>query len=196
MAFEGGVLAVERQAEYLSGTGWSVVACGKWTATQTARHLYAVTKWYHGWLDRALQGDTSPPFDGAEMDLRNDEDVEALDELSGPIAIGRFAESARSYFSRVDKHWDVPFAYPFGLVTAGLHAGVAAAEWHLHAWDLSTATGHRHRPDDPKDLFLAVGACIAARESNVKRLGLNAAIPIAARRSPWETMLRKSGRLP
>ena len=57
-------------------------------------------------------------------------------------------------------------------MTVGLHAGVAAAEWHLHAWDLATAAGKSHRPSDPHTLFLATAACMLAAQGGLRaRLG-------------------------
>jgi hypothetical protein len=81
-------------------------------------------------------------------------------------------------------------------VTAGLHAAVAATEWHLHAWDLARSIGSGHRPSDPETLYRATGACLARAEGGLKGRIANALTPLGARLSPWEAMLRRSGRAP
>ena len=52
--FREGVESVERIASGLSSRAWELPACGRWTGTQAARHLVAVARWYHAWLDRAV----------------------------------------------------------------------------------------------------------------------------------------------
>ena len=49
-------------------------------------------------------------------------------------------------------------------MTAGLHAGVAACEWHLHAWDVARAIGLVYRVSDPATLYAAVSDCTATAE--------------------------------
>ena len=192
--FTSGIDAVAAQSDLLQGASWDAIACGEWSANDTARHLLCVSRWYQSWLDRALAGDASRPFDAATMDEENGAALKALGPMSGPEAAKQFSRTALDYFDRVEKSWDVPFAYPYGLVTAGLHAGIAASEWHLHAWDLSTVSGREHVPPDPEGLFLAAGACLAAREGGVRGALMSVVVPLAARRSPWNSMLRRSGR--
>lgn len=194
--FASGVDAVRQHSEALAGRDWQAPACGDWTSAETARHVLAVSRWYHDWLDRALDGDLTRPFDGADIDRYNATELEELSQLTGPEAVAQFDISANNYLERLAAHWNVPYAYPYGEVTAGLHAGVAATEWHLHAWDLSTVTGRVHDPDDAKDLFLAAGACVAAAAGGIKRTVLSAAVPLAANRRPWRSLLKRSGRTP
>ena len=66
--------------------------------------------------------------------------------LEGPAAVAQFVQRARTYRARVSPRWDLAYGYPRGTVTAGLHAGVAACEWHLHTWDLACSRGRDHRP--------------------------------------------------
>jgi hypothetical protein len=81
-------------------------------------------------------------------------------------------------------------------VTVGLHAGVAAAEWHLHTWDLAGAAGKSHRPSDPHTLFLATATCMLAAQGGLRaRLG-SKLVPGLAKRDPWGQLLRRSGRRP
>ena len=194
--FDSGIDAVLEQAALLDATGWEAAACGEWTAAETARHVLAVSRWYHSWLDRALAGDVTRPFDSADMDRHNAEELSELSRLSGIEAATEFAITARDYLTRVIENWDLPYAYPYGNVTAGLHAGVAATEWHLHAWDLSTVTGHIHDPKNAKGLFLAAGACVAAAEGGRKGALLARATPLFANRRPWPTLVTRSGRTP
>lgn len=144
-----GVAAVEGLSSSIAERGaWAEPACGEWDAAVVVRHLVAVIGWYHGWLDRAEAGDASPPFALAELPERNE--AALADTDLGPVeAAARFVAEAERYRDRTAGAWDLPYGYPGGTVRAGLHAGVAAAEWHLHAWDLAAAVGADHEPADP-----------------------------------------------
>lgn len=192
--YEGGVEAIQRVAATLDGAGWERTVCGQWTGTETARHLLAVAGWYHSWLDRAIAGDASTPFPVTDMDQQNEVALAQIGAMSGPDAIGAFTASATTYLERAADHWELPFGYPSGTVTVGLHCGVAATEWHLHAWDLSRATGQRHQPDDPERLFMAAGLCVAAAQGGVRGTVLRRLVPLGSRRKPWESLLQRSGR--
>lgn len=191
-----GVQAVERVARQLGSADWEQPACGHWSGTETARHLLAVARWYHAWLDRALAGDKAQPFPARDMDEQNRQALVDLSDLEAVNAIAGFAESAEAYVDRALNHWDLPFGYPYGLVTVGLHCAVAATEWHLHAWDLSTVAGPLHSPQNPQRLFTAAGLCVAHAEGGIRGAVLRKLVPIGARRSPWETLLTRSGRKP
>ena len=80
-------------------------------------------------------------------------------------------------------------------------AGVACAEWHLHAWDLARALGLDYSPANPE--LLAAGW-----QAGMPQLPLAAPLEVAAagaaraRRagsvvlaSAWPALLRASGRL-
>jgi len=188
-----GVEAIERITAAADGTDWSKPACGEWTAAETARHLVGVIDWYSHWLDRAIAGDSSRPFAEAEIDTRNSAAIGELSDLDGPEAIERFAASASSYGDRAQQHWDLPYGYPFGVVTVGLHLGIAATEWHLHAWDLSSGDT-KHEPTDAAALFTAAGAAVANGTGGLHGRLLGLVIPLAARRTPWATLVKKSGR--
>jgi uncharacterized protein (TIGR03083 family) len=191
---EGVDAVVARTAELTSGQ-WSAPACGSWSAADTMRHLVSVAGWYHDWLDRAIDRDESRPFPGEQIDAYTAAALEERQHLTPAEAVAEFRRSATDYLDRAGEHLDLPYAFPFGTVTVGLHLGVAAAEWHLHAWDLSTTTDRRHRPDDPGELVLAVAECVAATSGRFKGGLVRRVTPFAVRRSPWETLLRRSGRL-
>lgn len=190
-AYRSGVDAIARVTSSFDDRDWSRPACGAWDATDTTRHLVGVIRWYHQWLDRAEKGIAEPPFDPSEFPERNAAGIDALASLGGPEAASTFVAEATAYLDRVVSCWDLPFGYPPGVVTAGLHVGVAATEWHLHCWDLTNGT---HEPDQARTLFLAAGAAIAAPRAPLVRRALGVVLPLASRRSPWKAMLRRSGR--
>ena len=134
----------------------------EWTATRLTRHVAAVAGWYHDWLDRAERGDAAPPFSAEDLAPQNERELAVLAGTDGPTALEQFVTRARTYRDRLPAKWDLPYGYPRGTVTAGLHAAVATTEWHLHAWDLAqTGGGVTHRPSDPDALYRAAGACLA-----------------------------------
>jgi len=142
-----------------------------------------------------LAGNCDPVFPIAALDAETVAALAALPAGSGPARIDEFRASALAYAVRLGEHWDAPFAYPRGVVTAGLHAGVAAVEWHVHAWDLAQAAGGDHQPADPAGLFLAAARCQLAVAGGLReRAGVQAA-RVAARREPWRQLLGRMGRV-
>lgn len=194
--YDEGVEAFAATADGLTPAEWDRAACGEWTAADLARHVLAVAGWYHDWLDRAERGDPTPAFGARDLAPRNAEALGSLRGLDGPAAVAQFVDKARAYRDRLPAVWDLPFGYPRGTVTAGLHAGVAACEWHLHTWDLAGPRGRTYGPRDPATLYAAVGACSAAAEGGVRGRVAAALVPVGARLRPWEAILRRSGRAP
>ena len=194
-----GVVGVERAAASLTADQWAAPACGEWTATDVARHLVVVVGWYHHWLDRALAGDASVPFARSTLDAHAQAGLDAAPASSGPDAVGRYSREAYRYVERASAVADLPYGYPLGTITVGLHLGVAACEWHLHAWDLSGAglpARVRHRPLDERVLFLAAGDAIVATERPARRAVSRVGVRVAAGRRAWNRILRESGRRP
>jgi hypothetical protein len=173
------------------GNEWDNIVCGEWSARDLAGHLVCVIGWYHEWLDAAERGESAPPFAEADLAERNAKALLELEDGSGADRIERFVAEALRYAARLPADWDLAYGYPYGTVTAGLHAGAAAGEWHLHAWDLS---GGRYAPQDPGALFVAVGSAITAATGGVTGTVGRFMVPLAARRKPWEQLLRRSGR--
>jgi hypothetical protein len=194
--YDEGVDAFAGLAGALTAEGWESRACGEWTAASLTRHLAAVAGWYHEWLDRAERGDAASPFRSEDLAAQNKVTLASLVETSGAAALQLFVTRARSYRERLPAAWDLPYGYPRGTVTAGLHAAVAATEWHLHAWDLARSGGSGHRPSDPEALYRGVGACLAKAQGGLKGRIAVVLVPLGARLSPWEALLRRSGRAP
>ncbi len=192
--YRSGAAAIVAISASFDTQDWLSPACGEWDAADTVRHLVGVVDWYHDWLDRALDGDAVPPFPESELDERNAAAIDALQTLDGPAAVARFRKRATDYLERASGAWDLPYGFPSGTVTVGLHVGIAATEWHLHAWDLTTGRAERHRPAAPTELFRAAGAAMAEATGGLQGWLLGLAVPLAAKRSPWETILKQSGR--
>jgi hypothetical protein len=185
--FAAGVDAVRTTTATFSDADWSRPACGTWSATDVAGHLVTVIGWYHDWLDRAEAGDASPAFGADELDDRTASALAALPAGSGPERVLAFASRADLYRGRLRSTWDLPFGYPRGTVTAGLHAALAGWEWHVHAWDLATSAGTSHRPDDPDTLYQRGMECIA------RATGIDVPPPTG---DAWTALLRRTGRDP
>jgi hypothetical protein len=194
--YDEGVDAFARFAGGMTGDDWDRRACGEWSAVVVTRHVATVAGWYHEWLDRAEDGDATPPFLARELAARNELALAAHGETSGPAALELFVTRAKAYRERLPAAWDRPYGYPRGTVTAGLHAAVAACEWHLHAWDLARSARSGHRPLDPDALYRGTGACLAEAQGGLRGRIATLLVPVGARLSPWEALLRRSGRAP
>lgn len=135
-------------------------------------------------------------FRAEELAAQNELALVPLAETTGPAALELFVTRARSYRERLPAAWDLPYGYPRGTVTAGLHAAISATEWHLHAWDLARSGGSAHGPSDPDALYRGAGACLATAQGGLKGRIAAVLVPLGARLSPWEALLRRSGRAP
>ena len=192
--YREGVAAVGAAVEGWADADWDRPACGVWSGVDVAGHLVTVIGWYHGWLDRGLAGQSEPAFPIAELDARTAAALATLSEGPGPDRIDAFVAAADAYAVRLAEHWDTPYGYPRGSVTAGLHAGVAAVEWHVHTWDLRRSVGADHVPSDPAGLFLGAARCQLAIVGGLRaRVGLRAA-SAASKRDAWPQLLRRMGR--
>jgi uncharacterized protein (TIGR03083 family) len=194
--YREGVDAVARVVDGWDDAQWSAPACGAWSGTDLAGHVLTVIGWYHSWLDRAEAGDATAAFPIGRLDDETARSLAALPDGTGPERIAEFVREATRYADRLDTHWDLPFGYPRGTVTAGRHAGLAASEWHLHAWDFARAAGGDHRPQDATTLYEAGAECLLAAEHGLAADLKSRLAPFAAKRNPWEQILRRSGRTP
>lgn len=191
---DAAVDALAGVAERFDDETWELPACGDWTAADTVRHCLGVIGWYHHWLDRALDGDTTKPFDSADIDEHTAASVNEHADVDGPTAVQRLVASAHAYTERVGTHPDVAYAYPYGVVTSALHLRVAAVEWHVHAWDLSSAVGPAHEPDDPRLLMIGAGEVAAANAGGVAGFVIRRAVPRNAIIGAWPKLLTRTGR--
>lgn len=194
--FDEGVAAVVEQANLREGRAWHKTIVGEWSAHELARHLLVVVGWYHEWLDAALAGDASSPFPAKQLDGRNELAILDIRDIDGPDAIGQFTDRAHDYADRLrtaatSDDWSTPFGFANGVSTVGGHAGIAAAEWHLHAWDMS---GGVWSPTNPSELYLAVGHGMTATQPKWKRAITRRVVQRISQREPWLDLLDRSGR--
>ena len=193
--FDEGAAAIADLAAKREGRAWHKTVVGEWSGHELARHLVAVVGWYHEWLDAALAGDASQPFPAKQLDGRNELAVLDLTDLEGPAAIEQFVNQANHYGERLrsaaSQDWATPYGFAHGVSTVGGHAGIAAAEWHLHAWDLS---GGSWSPSDPSELYLAVGDGMTATQPRWKQAITRRVVQRIAGGEPWLDLLKRSGR--
>lgn len=194
--FDEGVAAIADQAGQREGRAWHKTVVGEWSAHELARHLVAVTDWYHEWLDSALAGDGTQPFPAKQLDGRNELAILDLRDLEGPEAIEHFVRRAGEYTDRLRSaaasgEWSTPYGFANGTTTVGGHAGIAAAEWHLHAWDFSGGTWS---PSNPQELYLAVGHGMTATQSRWKQAVTRRVVKRIAAGEPWLDLIKRSGR--
>lgn len=182
----GAFVAFARRAG--AAEAWDRPACGVWSVADVVRHELDVSGWYHAWLDRALAGDPTATFTVDQLDAEADAGVRRLAGTAPADAAEQFVREAARYLDRITSCWHLPYGYPRGTVTVGLHAGVAATEWHLHAWDVAGALGLDHRPSDPGALWVVTSACLTTATGGDP--------PPPSDEDPWLRILQRSGRTP
>jgi hypothetical protein len=158
-AYRDGITVIsELAAQFTDATWLSPTPCAEWRAVDLAGHLRCVADDYHEYLDDAPASRlarlmaTGVPADSLARKLarQNAAELAALPDGPGEEHIAAFVESARAYGRRVYPVWDqLHHSYRGRAVTVGMMAGLACAEWHLHAWDLARALGKDYRPADP-----------------------------------------------
>ena len=164
-AYRDGVTVIcELAGQFTDATWVAATPCAEWRAVDLAGHLRCVADDYHEYLDDAPASRLARlmaagvPADSLARKLarQNSAELAALPDAPGPEHIAAFAESARSYVRRLPLSWDLPHhRYRGTEVTVGEMAGVACAEWHLHAWDLARSLGKDYRPADPELVLTA-----------------------------------------
>lgn len=181
--YDDGIAGVRRTAAAI--TDWSLpTPCSGWNASELAGHLLAIVRYYHRLLDAAVLA--HPLVDlprGRQLEEMNASDLAALPPERGPRRISKFvADAQRSRLLLAEVDWDMQIGSweALGPLTVEQHTGLAALEWHVHAWDLAKAMGHEHRPLAPE---------ILAQAARV----LPAPMPAG---DPWTATLRWTGREP
>jgi hypothetical protein len=197
-AYRDGVTVICELAGQFTDTAWlSPTPCSEWRAVDLAGHLRCVADDYHEYLDDAPASRlarlmaTGAPADSLARKLarQNAAEIATLPDAPGAEHITAFAESARSYGRRLPQLWDLlHHRYRGTDVTVGAMAGVACAEWHLHAWDLARSQGKDYHPAQP-ELVLTAWRAGMPQLWPVLDAGWEGA-------DPWHFLLCASGRDP
>lgn len=199
--YDAGVAAICRLAAQFDDTTWGgQTPLPEWRAFELAGHLRCVADDLHEYLDdapvsryaRLMATGAHPDTLCRKLARQNAAELAALADASPADHIAAFAVSARSYAARLSAVWDLPHhQYRDTVVTVGGMAGAAAAEWHLHAFDLARTLGLDYRPPDP-------AAILAGWQAGMPHLPIGAGTAGAkAMRhlDPWHAVLAASGRL-
>jgi len=181
LAHDAGVRAVVAAVAALTETGANrATPCPEWTVRELAQHLLCTARRFHRLLDASLAGRPEPVLLGSDLaDLNRAQVIGApwapLDEI-----IVAFAASAHEFEQRAREHWDHgPFQR--GGVSVGEALGIAAFEWHVHAWDLRRAAGQDYYPEHAEVLR-------QAWDSSVPHLRIDLT------GDPWAAVLSSAGR--
>jgi hypothetical protein len=200
-AYDAGVAAVCQIAAQFDDVSWGAqTPIPEWRAFEVAGHLRCIADDFHEYLDEApvsryarlMATGAHPDTLGRKLARQNAAELAALADAPPADHIAAFAISARSYAARLGAVWELPHhQYRDTVVTVGGMAGAAAAEWHLHAWDLARALGRDYRPLDS-------AAVLAGWQAGMPHLPVPGWSPgaRAVRHSdPWHAVLAASGRL-
>lgn len=200
-AYDAGVVAVCQIAAQFDDVTWGAqTPIPEWRAFEVAGHLRCIADDFHEYLDEApvsryarlMATGAHPDTLGRKLARQNAAELAALADAPPAEHIAAFAISARSYAARLGAVWDLPHhQYRDTVVTVGGMAGAAAAEWHLHAWDLARALGRDYRPPD-------AAAVLAAWQAGMPQLPIPGWSPGARavrHGDPWHAVLAASGRL-
>jgi uncharacterized protein (TIGR03083 family) len=203
-AYRDGVTVICELAAQFADAQWAApTPCGEWRASDLAGHLRCVADDYHEYLDDAPASRlarlmaTGFPAETLSRKLARQDAAELaqLPDVSPREHIAAFAEAARSYGRRLPPIWDLPHhRYGEIMVSVGAMAGVACAEWNLHAWDLARSLGKDYRPADPDIVFAGWWEGMP----HMRPSGGAARIPqpVLVADDAWEALLRASGRDP
>lgn len=166
--------------------------CSRWTVRDLVRHLEAIAGAYVLWASAAIGGRVGDLRMGAELAAYNQQMLQRLPEHGTGRHMTTFSQLASDHMRIVEAFPDSPM---LRVPTTGAqwtvadHAGVAALEWHLHAWDLSRAAGTVHVPD-------AAPLAIAWTATLGPALDRPLEVDGAGNGAVWDAVLRASGRSP
>jgi uncharacterized protein (TIGR03083 family) len=203
-AYRAGVTVICELAAQFSGAQWAApTPCGEWRASDLAGHLRCVADDYHEYLDdapasrlaRLMAAGFPAETLSRKLARQNAAELAELPDVSPREHIAAFAESARSYGRRLPPIWNLPHhRYGEIVVSVGAMAGVACAEWNLHAWDLARSLGKDYRPADPDIVFAGWWEGMPHMRPGGEAARLPH--PALAASDAWEALLRASGRDP
>lgn len=187
-AIEAGIDAVETVAT--GSDPGRPTACPAWTVHDLVRHLEAIAGAYVLWVGAAIGGRVGTMRTPDALRAYNDRMLRRLPELSTDEHLRRFRALADDHLRLVGTGWEQPMMRTPGdaVLRVGDHGGVAALEWHLHAWDLGGASGGGHRPSDRvAELLCATWDDALADVTDTLR---------DTSEAPWPSLLAATGRIP
>ena len=162
-AYDAGVATICQFAAHFDWATWGApTPCPEWRAFELAGHLRCVADDFHEYLDdapvsryaRLMATGGQADWLARKLARQNAAELAALPDAPPADNVAAFAASARSYAARLGAVWDLPHhQYRDTVVTVGGMAGVACAEWHLHAYDLARVLGVSYRPADPEAIL-------------------------------------------
>lgn len=182
-----GIAAVENACHDV--TDWSApTPCERWDALTLLRHLHSISAEYLAWIDDARLELVRHAKLKAERVYANDVALASLPTLKPDAHLTSYLSKALRHLQFADRWWDLTMKVTtVGTWTVGQHVGIAAIEYHVHAWDLRRSQGRDHRAGDA--VFLAevwerhVGPAVGARLPD-------------HRGDPWTALLEATGRDP
>ena len=186
--------AITRMVALASGglVDEATTPCSRWTVRDLVRHLEAIAGAYVLWASAAIGGRVGDLRMGAELAAYNQQMLQRLPDHGIARHMTTFSQLASDHLRIVEAFPDLRMLrVPATEVvwTVGDHAGVAALEWHLHAWDLSRAAGTVHVPD-------AAPLAIAWAATLGPALDVPLEVDGAGNGAVWDAVLRASGRTP
>lgn len=204
VAYSNGITVICQLAAQFTDAQWAApTPCAEWRAADLAGHLRCVADDFHEYLDdapasrlaRLMATGFSAETLSRKLARQNAAELAELADVPASEHIAAFAESARSYARRLPPLWNLPHhRYRGTVVTVGAMAGVACAEWNVHAWDLARSLGKDYRPADPDLIFAGWWEGMPHMRPADDVVPVLVAAPVDG--DPWETLLRVSGRDP
>lgn len=164
--------------------------CRDWALLDLVRHLEGIAGAYLLWVGSAVGGRVAHLRVGQELAAYNAQVLERLPVLTVGEHAHRFHQMAGDHLRLAQATWERPvLETPDDVILdVGTHAGVAAVEWHVHAWDLAWSVGRSHVPTaDVLDVLTRTWDDVLALVTGAPRPDAD---------DDWEGLLRATGRVP
>lgn len=164
--------------------------CTGWDALTVVRHLEGIAGAYVLWAGSSLGGRIARMRTGVEAADYNATILARLPRLGLAEHLDRFVTLACDHVRLARVTWTTPMLQTPDdvILSVGQHAGVAAVEWHVHAWDLARSQGRQHTPDAD-----SLAVCVGAWEEVLADVAGRALDDEAA---AWPALLAATGRTP